>query len=99
MMNGMAGVAVGAFGLLVALAILVGHRLDREARDQAWARIATARRVNAEQKRENEQQALLLDVREDELELRERRLDLRETRFLEREEMLAGIEEKLIGSR
>ncbi len=95
----MIGIAVGGLGLLAALAVVIGLVIDRAARDQAWARIATARRVNAEHERENERRALLLDVREDELELRERRLDLRETRFLEREEMLAAIEEKLIGSR
>jgi hypothetical protein len=91
-MNGMAGVAIGVFGLLVALAILIGHRLDRDARDTAWARIATTRRGIAEQRRQNDQQGLLLDVREDELDLRERRLDVRESRFLEREELLAEFE-------
>ena len=98
-MIGMVGVAVGALGLLVALAVLIGHRLDRNALAIAWTRIATARRINTEHQRQNEQQALLLDVREDELDVRERRLDLRETRFFKREEMLAALEEKLTGDR
>jgi hypothetical protein len=94
-----AGVAVGALGLLVALAVLIGVRLDQESRSQAWARIATARRLNSEQQRQIEHQALLLDVREDELELRERRLDLRETRFLQREELMAECERKILEGR
>ena len=93
-MSSTAGVAVGGLGLLVGLAFMIGRRLDREARHEAWSRIATARRTNAEQQRRNEQQALLLDVREDDLELRERRLDLRESRFLEREELMAECERK-----
>ncbi|WP_214401819.1 hypothetical protein [Pseudonocardia lacus] len=87
--------AVGGLGLLMGLAVLIGRRLDQDARHEAWLRIAAARRINAEQQRRNEQQALLLDVREDDLDLRERRLDLRETRFLEREELMAEYERKL----
>ena len=90
----MIGVVFGGLGLLAVLAVVIGLRSDREARAAAWLRIATARRLNAENRREIEQLAVLLDVREGDLELRERQLDLQEARLLERMEMLAAYEQE-----
>lgn len=91
------GVVAGGLGLLAVLAVLTGLRLDREARVEAWARIAVGRRANLQARRAVEQRELLLDVREDELDVRERRLDLRESRFFEREERLTEVELELRG--
>ena len=46
------GIALGGIGVLAALGAVIGHALDRKARDDAWRRIATARRVNAERARQ-----------------------------------------------
>jgi hypothetical protein len=94
-MAGMAGVAIGGLGLLLAVAMLIGLWIDRDARHEAWSRIAAARRTNAENRRDLEQEALRLEVHEQELDIRERRLDLRETRFLEREVLLEEFEGRL----
>lgn len=47
----MLGIAIGGFGILVALGVLIGHALDRNAQADAWRRIAAARRINAERAR------------------------------------------------
>jgi hypothetical protein len=79
------GLVVGGLGVLVALATLIGVSLDRQARDGAWTRIAAARRVNAEVKRDLELRRLSLSIREEKLAARERWLDAREEQ-LRREE-------------
>jgi hypothetical protein len=79
------GIAVGAFGMLLALAVVIGTRLDRDARSTAWDRIATARRINHELKRQLDERELALDVRTAKLDHRERRLDRREQLLAERE--------------
>lgn len=86
---------VGGLGVLFGLAVLVGHGLDREARDSAWQRIASARRANHEAARELEEREHLLQVWEDALDRRERRLDHREQQALEREDLLERMERQL----
>lgn len=80
------GLVVGGLGLLVAIATFIGVSLDRQARDGAWTRIATARRANAEVKRDIELRWLSLDIREEKLAARERSLDTWEEQLRRREE-------------
>lgn len=46
------GIAIGGIGVLAALGAVIGHALDRKAREDAWRRIAVARRINAERARQ-----------------------------------------------
>ncbi|TCK20758.1 hypothetical protein [Pseudonocardia endophytica] len=45
------GIAIGGLGILAALGALIGRALDRRAQEDAWRRIAAARRANAERAR------------------------------------------------
>ena len=85
-------VAGFGFACLVVLALLVGRALDRQAREDAWHRIATSRRTNFEQRRENEEHAVELDAREAELDLRERRVEYREELLFGREVIMEQLE-------
>ena len=82
------GVVVGALGVWFGLAIAIGHRLDREARESAWQRIATSRRLNHDAARQVAALRLTLQVRKDALDRREKRLDLREAQLNHRELLL-----------
>ncbi len=81
----MLGIAVGGFGVLVALAVVIGACADREARGSAWDRIATARRINHEQERRLDEREIALQARAAELDHRERLLGRREELVAERE--------------
>lgn len=81
--------------MLFGLAVLAGHALDRESRDAAWGRIATARRTNDLRARELDAKALALHVWEDSLEQRERRVDQREEMLMRREDLLEQLEQEL----
>jgi hypothetical protein len=84
-------------GVLLGLAITIGHALDRQARSAAWERIATSRRTNQEKARELEEYQLVLQVREDELERREQRVNVRERAIEEREHLVEKRERTLPG--
>jgi hypothetical protein len=66
------------FVVLVGLAVFIGLTSDRRARRSAWDRIAMSRRTNAEVRRQLEEVALELEVREEQLLAGERRLAQRE---------------------
>jgi hypothetical protein len=51
---------VGALGVWFGLAVAIGHTLDRQARDAAWNRIATSRRISEESARRLEEQTVAL---------------------------------------
>lgn len=86
-------VVVGGLLALIALATAVGLAVDRQARREAWGRIATSRRINAENRRELEGQSLAQDVREADLDLRERRVEFREERLFRFEEEMRQLED------
>lgn len=88
-------VVVGGLLALVALATAVGLAMDRRAREEAWGRVAVSRRINAENRRELEQQSLVQDVREADLDLRERRVEFRELRLFHYEEAMRQLEDDL----
>jgi len=88
----MIGVVVGGLGLLVGLAAVVGVLLDREARESAWARVASARHINGERARANAERASALDAREELLDSREHRIEIREQHLVELEAHLAAKE-------
>jgi hypothetical protein len=48
----MLSIAIGGIGILAALGAVVGYLSDRRAREDAWRRIAAARRMNAERARQ-----------------------------------------------
>ncbi len=75
----------GGLIALIGLATWIGLALDRQSRDEAWSRIATSRRANADTRGELEEQAAELEIREIELDRRERRVDLREDLLFRRE--------------
>ena len=89
------GLIVGGLGVLFGLAVTIGHALDGQARDSAWQRIATSRRINQLKERELEEIELALQLREDDLHRRERRVDLREQVLLQREHTLEQLEREL----
>ena len=77
----MTGLIAGAgLGLLIMLATIIGHMLDRGAQDAAWRKVAVARRVNQETALRLQGWAVELETREQELEGREWRLAQRERR-------------------
>ena len=80
---------------MVVLAVVIGRAIDRQARDEAWARIADSRRRNTERARELDEVAATFEAREYGLELRERRLDVREDVLLRREALLEEIERRI----
>lgn len=88
----MIGVIVSGLAALVGLALVIGVLVDREARDAAWVRIATARRINSERATALEQQSVELELLEEQLASRERRLDFKEHRLFEWEDLLSTIE-------
>ncbi len=51
---------IGAIGVWFGLAVAIGHALDRRARDAAWHRIATSRRIGEESARRLEAQTAVL---------------------------------------
>lgn len=51
-MNADVAVIVLGLAILAILAILVGKTVDRQARDEAWRRIAAERRRNSERRRD-----------------------------------------------
>ena len=82
----------GGLIALVGLATWIGLALDRQSREAAWGRIATSRQVNAETRRDLQEQAVELEVREIELDRRERRVDLREDLLFRREAAMEQLE-------
>lgn len=81
--------------VLLGLATAVGLAIDRQARTQAWERVADSRRMNATTRRELEELALTLDVRCADLDLRERRVEFREDRLFRYEEQMQQLERDL----
>lgn len=86
------GVVAGGLGVLFGLSVLIGHGLDRQARDAAWGRIATSRRINQETAQALQRKELDLQLLESELDRREQRVDLAEESLARREELLREIE-------
>lgn len=85
----------GGILVLLGLATAVGLALDRQARAEAWHRVATSRRINAETQRELHELGLVLDVRGADLDLRERRVEFREERLFHYEEQVQRLEREL----
>lgn len=90
-------VAIAGVAVLVVLATLIGTALDRQARADAWNRIAATRRINAENRRADEEKAVELQVREAELDLRERRTEFREEQLFRREAAVEELERRRPG--
>jgi NAD(P)-dependent dehydrogenase (short-subunit alcohol dehydrogenase family) len=88
-------VIAGGLASIVVLATLVGLALARQAREAAWDRIATSRRINAERARELNELAASLDVRSANLDIQERRLKIREEILSRRESTLQSLENEL----
>jgi alkyl hydroperoxide reductase subunit AhpC len=85
-------IVVNGLFALIALATVIGVSLDRQARHEAWTRIAHWRRTNAEHRRELEELAVQLDVREAAADLRERRVEFREMQLIHFEEELRRLD-------
>ena len=87
---------IGAgFATLAALTIVIAYAADRRARDSAWRRIATSRRINAERTRELDERAEALLFAE--VDRRERRIELREHLLSAREEAMTRIGRDALG--
>jgi hypothetical protein len=84
----------GGLIALVGLATCIGLATDRRSREVAWDRVATARRIDAENRRQLEDEAVELEVREAELDRRERRLDFREELLFGRESAIEQLERR-----
>ena len=93
----MVGTVIIGVGVLLGLAVLLGNVLDSRAQQDAWRRIAEARRRNAEKTRELQELELALLTNADELERRERRVEYRERSLLLREEAIDKWERDLHG--
>jgi hypothetical protein len=105
----MIGTVIGGLGVMLTLAVVIGFAIDREARAAAWDRVATARRINAEQSTLNDERehelaehaaelnafAVQLGRRDEQLRVREQRAGVVSRGLLEREYAVHIREEQL----
>jgi hypothetical protein len=89
------GTIIGGLAMLFGLALLIAHALDRQARTEAWKRIATLRKINSDWARALEEIEFALQVRGENLDQRERQLNRREHMLDERECLLERREQQL----